>query len=390
MTLSDFFDWSGLPASFELMRTPSVMVRTRILIVGKSLEVDAMDIKSRFEVAYANRSALITGGASFIGSHLAEVLVDAGAVVTVADDLSSGQLENLAAVQSRVRFLKGDLREPEFAKSACNDQDIIFHLAASHGGRGYIDTHPVECTNNMLLDHAVFAAAAGAGATKIVFASSACVYPTNLQSDKDSRFLLREADANFEEPGKAFADGEYGWAKLMGELQLRAFCKQFGLSGIVCRIFTAYGERENESHAVIALIAKAAARLDPFPIWGDGLQTRNFTYVQDTVTGMALAGATLNGFDVVNIGTDVHYTIFDLIREIFSCMQWEPRKIQKQLDKPVGVNSRAADVTKCRDRLGWVPTHSLTEGIRRTVDWYLSSSKDRDDKTLERRLMERV
>jgi nucleoside-diphosphate-sugar epimerase len=348
-----------------------------------------MDIRGRFGVAYANRSALITGGASFIGSHLTELLVDAGAVVTVADDLSSGQLDNLAAVLSRVRFLKGDLREPEFARSACNGQDIIFHLAASHGGRGYIDTHPVECTNNMLLDHGVFAAAAGAGATRIVFASSACVYPTNLQSDKDSRFLLREGDANFEEPGKAFADGEYGWAKLMGELQLRAFCKQFGLSGIVCRIFTAYGERENESHAVIALIAKAAARLDPFPIWGDGLQTRNFTYVQDIVTGVALAGATLDSFDVVNIGSDAHYTIFDVLREIFSCVQWEPRKILKQLDKPVGVNSRAADITKCRGRLGWVPTYSLTEGIRRTVDWYLSSSKDRDDKTLERRLMER-
>ena len=169
-----------------------------------------MDIKSRFEVAYANRSALITGGASFIGSHLAEVLVNAGAVVTVADDLSSGQLDNLAATQSRIRFLKGDLREPEFAKNACNDQDIIFHLAASHGGRGYIDTHPVECTNNLLLDHVVFAAAAGAGAKKIVFGSSACVYPTNLQCNKDSCFLLRETDANFEEPGKAFADGEYG------------------------------------------------------------------------------------------------------------------------------------------------------------------------------------
>jgi UDP-glucose 4-epimerase len=349
-----------------------------------------MNIKSRFEVAYANRAALITGGASFIGSHLAELLVDAGAVVTVADDLSSGKLENLAAVQSRVKFLKGDLRELEFAKIACNDQDIIFHLAASHGGRGYIDTHPVECTNNMLLDHTVFAAATAASAPKIVFASSACVYPKNLQSDKESRLLLREADANFEEPGKAFADGEYGWAKLMGELQLRAFCKQFGLSGIVCRIFTSYGERENESHAVIALVAKAAARLDPFPIWGDGLQTRNFTYVQDTVTGMALAGATLDGFDVVNIGTDIHYTIFDLIREIFYCIQWEPRRIQKQLDMPVGVNSRAADVTKCRDRLSWVPTYSLAEGLRRTVDWYLSSSKDRLDKKLERRLMERA
>jgi nucleoside-diphosphate-sugar epimerase len=349
-----------------------------------------MDIKSRLEIAYANRPVLITGGASFIGSHLTELLVDAGAVITVADDLSSGQLENLATVRSRVRFLKGDLREPGFAKIACNKQDIVFHLAASHGGRGYIDTHPVECTNNMLLDHIVFAAAAGAGAAKIIFASSACVYPTNLQSDKDSRLLLREVDANFEAPGKAFADGEYGWAKLMGELQLRAFCKQFDLSGIACRIFTAYGERENESHAVIALIAKAAARLDPFPIWGDGLQTRNFTYVQDTVTGMALAGAILNGFEVVNIGTDVHYSILDLIHEIFFFMRWAPRKIEKELNKPVGVNSRAADVTKCRDRLSWVPTHSLAEGIRRTVDWYLFSYKDRDDKTLERRLMERA
>jgi len=349
-----------------------------------------MEINSRLGAAYANRSALITGGASFIGSRLAELLVDAGAAVTVADDLSSGRLKNLAAIRSRITFLKGDLREPEFAKSACDDQEIIFHLAASHGGRGYIDTHPVECTNNMVLDHTVFAAAAAIGAPKIVFASSACVYPTNLQSDKDSHFLLRETDANFEEPGKALADGEYGWAKLMGELQLRAFCKQFGHSGIACRIFTTYGERENESHAVIALIAKAAARLDPFPIWGNGLQTRNFTYVQDAVTGMALAGANLHGFDVVNIGTDIHYTIFDLIREIFACMQWQPRKIEKQLDKPVGVNSRAADVTKCRDHLGWVPTHSLTEGIRRTVEWYLSSCNDRDATTLEQRLMERA
>jgi len=349
-----------------------------------------VNIKSRLKVAYANRSTLITGGASFIGSHLAELLVDAGAAVTVADDISSGRLENLATIQSRINFLKGDLRDPQFAKFVTVDQDIIFHLAASHGGRGYIDTHPVECTNNMLLDHTVFNAAAVAGAAKIVFASSACVYPINLQSDKQSRLLLKEADANFVEPGKAFADGEYGWAKLMGELQLRAFCKQFGLSGIACRIFTSYGERENESHAAIALIAKAVARLDPFPIWGDGLQTRNFTYVQDTVTGMALAGATLDGFEVINIGTDLHYTIFDLTREIFACVQWEPNKIQKQVDMPVGVNSRAADLTKCRERLGWVPTQNLAEGIRRTVNWYLSCSEDRDDRTLDRRLMERA
>jgi UDP-glucose 4-epimerase len=349
-----------------------------------------MDVQDRLARFYVNRRVLVTGGASFIGSHLAEMLVDAGALVTVADDLSSGRLEHLAAIKSRVAFMQGDLRDPQFAKAAAEGQSVVFHLAAMHGGRGYIETHPVECMNNMLLDHTVFAAAAAGGTEKIVFASSACVYPTNLQSDKNSRLLLKESDANFDEPGKAFADGEYGWAKIMGEMQLRAFCKQFKISGIACRIFTAYGERENESHAVIALIAKAAARMDPYPIWGDGLQTRNFTYVRDTVTGMALAGASLTGFDVVNVGTDAHYTILELIDEIFLRTEWKPREIEKQLDKPVGVNSRAADVTKCKERLGWTPSYSLRDGVGRTVDWYLASPESKNIEALERRLMERA
>jgi nucleoside-diphosphate-sugar epimerase len=339
--------------------------------------------------SYSGQALLVTGGASFIGSHLVELLAAAGAQVTIADDLSSGRLENLATVRSRIKFLKGDLRDPTFAARACSGQKIVFHLAASHGGRGYIETHPVECTNNMVLDHTVFAAAAAAGADKVVFASSACVYPIDLQSDKNSRLLLRESDANFDEPGKAFADGEYGWAKLMGELQLRAFHKETGMSGIACRIFTAYGERENESHAVIALIAKAAARLDPFPIWGDGLQTRNFTYVQDTVTGMALAGAVFQGFEVVNVGSGTHHTILDLLREIWACIGWEPAELLRQIDKPVGVGSRAADVTKCRTRLGWVPDFPLREGVRRTAEWYLAARKPRDLPDLERSLMER-
>jgi UDP-glucose 4-epimerase len=349
-----------------------------------------MDVQVCLVQYYVNRRVLVTGGASFIGSHLAEMLVNVGANVTVADDLSSGRIEHLKEISSRIRFLKGDLRSAEFAREALSGQELVFHLAASHGGRGFIETHPVECVNNMLLDHTVFAAACAAGAKKIVFASSACVYPTNLQSDKSSRLLLKESDANFDEPGKAYADGEYGWAKLMGELQLRAFCKQFGVSGIACRIFTAYGERENESHAVIALIAKAAARMDPYPIWGDGLQTRNFTYVRDTVTGVALAGATLAGFDVINVGTDAHHTILELIEEIFLRVNWKPREIQKQLNKPVGVNSRAAHVAKCRERLDWVPTYSLHDGVGRTVAWYLTSPESRNIETLERRLMERA
>jgi UDP-glucose 4-epimerase len=115
----------------------------------------------------------------------------------------------------------------------------------------------------------------------------------------------------------------------MGELQLRAFVKQYRLTGVACRIFTSYGERENESHAVIALIAKALARLDPFPIWGDGLQTRNFTDVQDTSMGLALAGTLRSGFEVINIGTDQHHTIMELLREVFAALGWEPTEIRR-------------------------------------------------------------
>lgn len=336
---------------------------------------------------YSGKKVLITGGASFIGSHLTELLVSAGAKVTVVDNLSSGKIENLHNIVSDINFWEGDLRHQTIAEKAVKNQEIVFHLAALHGGRGYIDTHPVECTNNMILDHMVFASAAAANVHKIVFASSACAYPTHLQADKDSRLLLKETDANFDEPGKAFADGEYGWAKLMGELQLRAFCKQKRISGIACRIFTAYGERENESHAVIALIAKAVAHLNPYPIWGDGLQTRNFTYVQDTVVGMALAGAMLEGYDVVNVGTDTHHTILELTECIFKALNWHPKSIERQLDKPVGVKSRAADVSKCRELLGWVPSVSLIEGVQRTTDWYLKTHGVRDKKTIEHLLM---
>ncbi len=331
---------------------------------------------------------LVTGGASFIGSHLCESLVSAGARVRVADDLSSGKVDNLATVREKIDFREGDLRDATFARAAARGQEIIFHLAAMHGGRGYIETHPVECMNNMLLDHTVFAEGARAGVRKIVHASSACVYPTNLQTERD-RLLLKESDAGFAEPGRAFADGEYGWAKLMGEMQLRAFHKQYGIDAVACRIFTAYGERENESHAVIALIAKALARLDPFPIWGNGKQTRNFTYVGDTVKGMVLAGATLSGFSPVNVGSATHHTVLDLCEEIFSTLRWRPRQLDFQLDKPVGVGSRASDNAFCKQALGWEPSVSLSEGIGRTARWYVEANRGGTPTDLQRRLMER-
>ena len=340
------------------------------------------------EVTYEGERVVVTGGASFIGSHLVELLIHAGARVTVADDLSSGDLDNLGSVAGDVTTTVGDLRDPEFASSVVRGQDTVFHLAAMHGGRGYIDTHPVECTNNMLLDHVVFSAAATAGVGRLVHASSACVYPVNLQASDSCRLLLREEDAGFDEPGRAFADGEYGWAKLMGELQLRAFHQQYGLDAVAARIFTAYGERENESHAVVALIAKAAARLDPYPVWGDGRQTRNFTYVGDTVMGLALAGR-MSGYQVLNVGSAQHHTILELIDVIFERLDWRPDALDLQLGKPVGVRSRASDNTRIKQLTGWEPRTALTEGVFRTLDWYVQSTTSERLRDLESRLMTR-
>lgn len=340
------------------------------------------------DVSYEYERVLVTGGASFIGSHLVEALLRAGAHVTVADDLSSGTLSNLAPVAGDVSTMIGDLRDPEFAARAVRGQDTVCHMAAMHGGRGYIDTHPVECTNNMLLDHVVFSAAAAAGVGRLVHASSACVYPIDLQASDSRRLLLREEDAGFDERGRAFADGEYGWAKLMGELQLRAFHKQYGLDVAAARIFTAYGERENESHAVVALIAKAAARLDPYPVWGDGKQTRNFTYVGDTVMGLLLAGRT-SGFKVLNVGSSQHHTILELMDVIFDRLDWRPEALDLQLDKPVGVRSRASDNTRIKEATGWEPETPLADGVGRTVDWYVKTTPPERLRDLERRLMTR-
>jgi UDP-glucose 4-epimerase len=338
---------------------------------------------------YRRLKVLVTGGASFIGSALVELLLQSGAEVTVADNLSSGLLTNLESVNDDIAFLQGDLRDRDFSRRAALGQEVVFHLAAAHGGRGYIDSHPVECTNNMLLDHVVFAAAASSGVAKLVLASSACVYPTHLQAEDQHMYLLRESDANFDEPAKAFADGEYGWAKLMGELQLRAFHRQYRMDGIACRIFTAYGERENETHAVIALIAKAFARFDPFPIWGNGLQTRNFTYVADTAYGMALAGARLGGFHTINLGTDKHHTINELVAEIFNYLGWHPDDFDYQLDKPVGVRNRASDNSKIKQLLGWSPHTGLKEGLQRTIDWYNTVATPRRLSELATRMVKR-
>jgi UDP-glucose 4-epimerase len=321
-------------------------------------------------MSVAGETILVTGGASFIGSHLVEDLVAAGADVRVADDFSSGRNENLAAVWDEIEVMEGDLRDPFFARKATEGVDRVFHLAADHGGRGYISKYPANCATNMALDVTVFEAAVENGVGKITFASSACAYPTDIQRE---RVPLREDMISFEERGGAFADETYGWAKLMGELSLRAFHEQYGVDAASVRIFTAYGPRENESHAIIALMAKAYAGQDPFQIWGDGEQTRNFTYVKDITRALVLASEHVTDGSAVNAGVPDYISINEASEAIFDELGWRPERIDYMTDKPVGVKHRAADTTRARELLGWEPEYSLEEGIAETLEWYVAT-----------------
>jgi UDP-glucose 4-epimerase len=341
---------------------------------------------------WKSKRVLVTGGASFIGSHLVDKLVELGADVTVVDNFSSGKMENLSQSLQKIRVVRMDLewcRLEEIVK-VFEGHEVVFHLAATHGGRGYIHTHPADVCSNFAIDHHVFEACLKANVERVVMASSACAYPPKLQNTAGSDYLLREDDTNpFKLDEPLSADIEYGWTKLMGEIQLIAFIKQYGMKGCILRFVTAYGPRENETHAVIALIYKAFERMDPYVIWGSGEQERDFTYVSDIVDGTILAAEKITDGTPINLGTGVRYKIRDVAAKIFDIMGWRPKHIIFDTSKPEGVASRALDISRAKSLLGWTPKVDLEEGLRRTIQHYVSMHKPKghvDEKVLMERL----
>jgi nucleoside-diphosphate-sugar epimerase len=329
-------------------------------------------------VKWVDKNVVVTGGASFIGSHLVDKLVNGGANVTVVDNLSSGRLENLQKSRDKINLIRKDLEHvsKDEVKRIFRDQNIVFHLAAVHGGRGYIQKHPADVCSNLSIDHHVFEGASQNNVDNIVFASTACVYPDNLQLHIGSKYKLKESDSNPKKlDGYMSADIEYGWGKLMSEIQLNAFIKQYALKGCPVRLVTAYGPRENETHAIIALISKAVQKLDPYPIWGDGKQERDFTYVEDIVDGMMAAANNIFDGTPINLGTGRRYKIIDVVNTIFRIFGWQPRKLKLERSMPVGPLSRALDIRRAKELLDWEPKFSLEDGLSRTIKWYVGDDR---------------
>ncbi len=321
---------------------------------------------------WSTQKVLVTGGCSFIGSHLVDALLARGATVRVADDLSSGCRENIGAhlETGEVEFLEVDLLDPGQAARAVRGMDQVFHLAANHGGRGYIDLHQAACATNLALDGLMIRAAHQAGVGQFTFASSGCVYPDHLQTDPSDVLYLTE---DLVRPPYA-ADNLYGWAKLMAELTLQAYHRDHGMRCASLRYFTAYGERCLENHAVIAMIARAFVGQDPFVVWGTGEQVRNWTHVSDIVEGTILAAERVHDGTAINLGTMERTRVLDAARMVLEGTGHRARLVPDP-SKPTGPYNRVCDNTRARTLLDWNPRVSFRAGLEQTIAWYYGTKK---------------
>jgi nucleoside-diphosphate-sugar epimerase len=249
-----------------------------------------------------------------------------------------------------------------------------------------VDLHQAGPASNLFLDGVVFWEAHKAGVDKVVFASSGCVYPNHLQTDPEQTLYLTE-----DMVGPPYdADNMYGWAKLMGELSLRACYKDWGLKSASCRYFTVYGERGHENHAVIAMIARAFVREDPFVVWGNGEQVRNWTHVSDIVAGTILAAEHIDDGTAVNLGTMERTRVLDAVHEVLRYTGHQAT-IELHPEMPTGPMNRVADNGLAKRLLGgWTPAVAFADGLHRTIDWYFSThNREAVASTLKHRLTER-
>jgi len=303
---------------------------------------------------------LVTGGAGFIGSHLADRLVDAGHDVIVLDNFSTGRTRNLSHSRGRLNFrlVRADIRRiPRSFVKRLGRVDRVAHLAAATSVRQSV-RDPVSTTGvNVIGTLNVLEVAKKLKAERVVFASSAAVYGT------PRAFPIAE-DASIS------PISPYGASKAASELYLRAFEENHGIEAVSLRYFNVYGPRQTPSEyaGVISIFAKRALNRQPLQIFGDGSQTRDFIYVSDVIdTTVAALEKNLKS-RVFNIASGKEITILELAKMMQEIIQaWSELKFSPSLAGDIARS--IADVTRARSELGFIAGTSMKDGLSTTVQW---------------------
>lgn len=310
---------------------------------------------------------LVAGAGGFIGGHLVKYLRSLGFQNIRAVDIKP--INNWYQVDNEAENLQLDLSDLANCHQATQEIDEVYNLAADMGGMGYIEKHKALCMLNVLINTHLLLAARDNKVKRFFYASSACVYNIDRQQSPDIQGL-KESDAYPANP----EDG-YGWEKLFAERMCRHFSEDFALETRVARFHNVYGPmgeyQGGREKAPAALIRKVLeAKNDPqqtIEIWGDGLQSRTFMYIDDCVKGIEM----IMNSDIkepVNLGTSELVTINQLVSLIEEIAEVQLQR-KYDLSAPKGVRGRSSDNTLLRQHLNWEPETPLREGLRETYKW---------------------
>ena len=314
-----------------------------------------------------NSLVVVTGGGGFIGGHLVAELKRRGHERIRAVDIKP--LGRWYQQHDGVENISADLREKDSCVTAADGATTIFNLAADMGGMGFIETHKADCMVSVLINTNMLLASRDAGVENFLFGSSACVYAAGKQTETDVD-ALKEEDAY-----PAMPEDGYGWEKLFSERMCRHFMEDYGISVRVPRFHNVYGPygtydggREKAPAAICRKVI--AAQLDgsnTIEIWGDGKQTRSFTYIDDTIDGIfrIMEGEFV---DPINLGSSQLVTINELV-DIVEGIAGVTLERNYKLDAPQGVRGRNSDNTLILEKLGWEPSITLEDGLAKTYAW---------------------
>ena len=314
-----------------------------------------------------SESIVVTGGGGFIGGHLVAELRSRGFERIRAVDLKP--LGRWYQQHDGVENVSADLREKDACYAASEGATTVFNLAADMGGMGFIETHKADCMVSVLINTNLLLAARDHGVKNFMFGSSACVYAAGKQTDPNVT-ALKEQDAY-----PAMPEDGYGWEKLFSERMCRHFMEDYGISVRVPRFHNVYGPfgtfaggREKAPAAVCRKVIEA--RLDgtnEIEIWGDGMQTRSFTYIDDTIEGLFRIMES-EFTDPINLGSTQLVTINGLV-DIVEGIAGVKLERKYNLSAPQGVRGRNSDNTLIIEQLGWEPSISLEAGLEKTYHW---------------------
>ncbi len=315
----------------------------------------------------SNELIVVAGGGGFIGGHLVGYLKNKGFTNIRSVDIKP--TEQWYQVHEGVENVVADLKEKPACEQACAGAVEVYNLAADMGGMGFIENNKALCMLSVLINTHLLEASHAAGVKRFFYASSACVYNADKQTNEDV-VALKEADAY-----PAMPEDGYGWEKLFSERMCRHFREDFGLETRVARFHNVYGPlgtwdggREKAPAAMCRKVLHAEATGDhTIEIWGDGRQTRSFMYIDDCLKGIDMIMHS-DIVEPINLGSNELVTINGLVDIVENIVGIELER-NYNLDAPKGVNGRNSDNTRIQELLSWEPSIALADGMKLTCDW---------------------